>query len=183
MTAAVREASGSDEKAIRDVIVAAFGQVQGREIAELVTGLLADPSARPLLSLVATINGRVVGHILFTNVRLANSQRIVPASLLAPLCVLPEYQNKGIGGQLIDAGVKRLKEAGVELVFVLGHPGYYPKYGFCTAGKMGLQAPYPIAPENADAWMVQALVAGVLGRVGGRVLCADVLNDPKHWQE
>jgi predicted N-acetyltransferase YhbS len=99
------------------------------------------------------------------------------------LAVHPEYQNSGIGGQLINEGIKRLREAGVDLVFVLGHPGYYPKYGFSAAGVRGLAAPYPIAPENSGAWMVQEIHPGVFGRVSGRVVCADALNDPRHWRE
>ena len=179
----VRKAFESDKQAIFDVVIAAFGGVQGQEIADLVTDLLADPSAQPLLSLVATTNDNVVGYILFTNARIEHSQRIVSAAILAPLSVHPEYKNQGIGGRLIKEGLKRLKAAGVELVFVLGHPSYYPKYGFSTAGIKGFEASYPIPPENSGAWMVQELHPGVIGHVRGKVICADVLDDPKHWQE
>ena len=179
----VRKASDADRQAVDDVIVAAFGDAEGREIAELVIRLLEDPSAQPLLSLVATVNERVVGYVLYTNVRVKGSMRPVSASILAPLAVHPDCQGKGIGGRLITEGLKLLKEASVELVFVLGHPGYYPKYGFSPAGIMGLDAPYPIAPENADAWMAQEIRPGVFGDVSGTVVCADALNDPKYWIE
>ena len=72
---------------------------------------------------------------------------------------------------------------GVGLVFVLGHPGYYPKYGFVPAGTRGFEAPYPIPPEHADAWMVQELQLGMIGSFMGQVECTDTLNDPKHWRE
>jgi predicted N-acetyltransferase YhbS len=179
----VRKASRADRQAVVDVIVAAFGDAEGRGIAELFTCLLGDPSAQPLLSLVATVNERVVGYVLYTKVRVEDSMRTVSASLLAPLAVRPEFQNSGIGGQLIKDGLKQLEKAGVDLVFVLGHPGYYPKYGFSPAGIRGLKVPYPMAPENSDAWMVQEIRPGVLGRVSGTVACADVLNDPKYWIE
>lgn len=179
----VRKAVESDEQAISDVVIAAFGRVQGQEITHLITDLVADPSAQPLLSLVATTDDHVVGHILFTNVRIKNSQRMVPSALLAPLSVHPEYQNQGIGGRLIKEGLEYLRAAGFELVFVLGHPGYYPKYGFSPAGAKGFEATYPIPPENSCAWMVQELQPGVIGHVSGKVICADALNDPKHWQE
>ncbi|MDY7015859.1 MAG: N-acetyltransferase, partial [Cyanobacteriota bacterium] len=169
--------------AISDVVIAAFGEAQGSEIADLITDLLADPSAQPLLSLVATADNNVVGHILFTTARIKHSQRIVSSVILAPLAVHPEYQNQGIGGLLIEEGLKQLKAAGIELVFVLGHPGYYPKHGFSVAGIKGFDAPYPIPPENADAWMVQELSPGVIGQVSGQAICADALNDPKHWLE
>jgi len=93
MSFQVRKAFESDKQAISDVIIAAFGEVQGQEIADLINGLLADPSAQPLLSIVVTADDNIVGHILFTNVRIKHSQRIVSSAILAPLTVHPEYQN------------------------------------------------------------------------------------------
>lgn len=183
MNLQVRKAFESDKQAISDVVIAAFGDMQGQEIADLITNLLADPSAQPLLSLVATTNDSVVGHILFSNARIKHSQGIVSATILAPLSVHPEYQNQGIGGLLIKEGLKRLRAADVELVFVLGHPGYYPKYGFSASGIKGFDASYLIPPENSGAWMVQELRPGVIGHVSGQVICADALNDPKYWLE
>ena len=183
MNLQVREGFESDKQAIADVVTAAFGEVQGQEIADLVTELLADQSAQPFLSLVVTAHDNVVGHILFTNARIKHAQQIVASAILAPLSVHPEYQNQGIGGRLIEEGLKQLKAADVELVFVLGHPGYYPKYGFSAAGTEGFDAPYPIPPENSGAWMVQQLRPGLIGHVSGQVICADALNDPKHWRE
>ncbi len=183
MNLQVRKAIKSDKQAISDVVIAAFGEVEGQEIADLVTDLLADPSAQPVLSLVMTADDSVIGHILFTNVQIKHSQRIISASILAPLAVQPEYQNQGIGGRLVREGLKQLKTAGVELVFVLGHPGYYPKHGFSPAGIKKFEAPYPISPENSDAWMVQELQPGVIGHVCGQVICADELNDQKYWRE
>ena len=179
----VRKAVESDKQAISGIIIAAFGDTEGQEISDLVTDLLADPTAQPLLSLVATADDNVIGHILFTNTQIKHSQRIVSSAILAPLAVHPEYQNQGIGGRLIKEGLKQLKAAGVELVFVLGHPGYYPKHGFSPAGIKGFEASYPILPENAGAWMVHELQPGVIGNVSGQVICADALNDPKYWRE
>ena len=183
MNLQVRKALESDNQSISEVVLAAFGDVQGQEISALITGLLTDQSAQPLLSLVATTNGNVVGHILFTSSRIGPSQRIISSAILAPLSVHPEYQNQGIGDRLIKEGLEQLKAAGVELVFVLGHPGYYPKHGFSAAGIRGFDAPYPIPPENSDAWMVQELHPGILRHISGEVICADSLNDPKHWRE
>jgi putative acetyltransferase len=183
MNLQVRKAFESDKQAISDVVITAFGDVQGQEIVDLITDLLEDPSAQPLLSLVVTVDDNVVGHILFTSAQIKHSQRMVSSAILAPLSVHPEHQNQGIGGRLIKEGLKQLKTAGVELVFVLGHPGYYPKYGFSTAGIKGFEASYPIPPENSGAWMVQELHPGVIGHVSGKVICADALNDPKHWRE
>jgi len=184
MNLQVRKAFESDKQAISDVVIAAFSDLEGQEIADLTTDLLADPSAQPLLSLVATNNNNVVvGHILFTNAQIKHSQRSVSSAILAPLSVHPEYQSQGIGGRLIKEGLKQLKAGDVELVFVLGHPDYYRKYGFSPAGISGFEAPYPIPDENAGAWMVQELQSEIIGHVRGQVVCADALNDPKHWQE
>lgn len=179
----VRNALKSDKQAILDVVIAAFDEAQGQEIADLITDLWEDPSAQPLLSLVATTDDDIVGHILFTKAQIKHSQRMVSSVILAPLSVHPEYQNQGIGSQLIREGLKQLKAKGVELVFVLGHPSYYPKYGFSEAGIKGFDAPYPIPPENSGAWMVQELHSGIIEFASGQVICAEALNDPKYWRE
>ncbi len=171
-----------DVTAILEVHTKAFGPQKGEEIAQLVDELLHDATASPITSLAAFNEGAIVGHILFTKVKIAGNREL-PAQILAPLAVLPEFHNKGIGTKLIQAGLKELKNADIKLVFVLGHPGYYPRCGFTPAGQHGFEAPYPIPEEHAGAWMVQALTAGIIGVEKGKVQCSDVLNDPKHWQE
>ncbi|RRQ22048.1 N-acetyltransferase [Thiohalobacter thiocyanaticus] len=178
----IRATSDSDRLAITDLLNAAFGP-DGAEIAALVSDLLDDPSARPLLSLAATRDACVIGYILFTHTQIAGSEPSLASAILAPLAVHPDHQGRGIGGRLIEAGLKRLKDAGVDLVFVLGHPGYYPRYGFDPAGERGFEAPHPIPGEHAAAWMVRTLRPGVIGTVSGQVVCADTLNDPRHWSE
>jgi len=76
-----------------------------------------------------------------------------------------------------------LEVSGVDLVFVLGHPEYYPRFGFETAGRLGFEAPYPIPEKHADAWMVQELKNGMVSENQGKILCADSLNSPDHWRE
>lgn len=183
MNVQIRNASDTDTPAIADLVRAAFGDVSGQEVADLVTDLLVDPSAYPLISLVATVDTAVVGHILFTSAHIQPSQRMVSAAILAPLAVHPTYHRQGIGGRLIEAGLKQVKAMGVELVFVLGHSSYYPRHGFSLAGIQGFDAPYPIRPEDVNGWMVQALHPEILGHVRGRVICAEALDDPKHWRE
>ena len=151
--------------------------------AELTRDLLADPTAKPLLSLMAFVEGEPAGHILFTAARLLGGSREVAVSFLAPLAVVPKFQRRGVGGALVTKGLEILSEAGVELVFVVGHPGYYPRHGFVQAGELGFETPYPINEDNADAWMVRALCPGVLGSVSGKVVCCGVLNKPELWRE
>ena len=179
----IRESKPADLSSVLQVEEQAFGDDEGPKIVDLVKGLLSDPSAMPLLSLLAEDDERTVGHILFTKARITNYIDSVSAVILAPLAVIPAAQSQGIGGQLIKEGLRRLSESGVELVFVLGHPEYYPRHGFKPAGELGFEATYPIPDENADAWMVQRLQPGVIDRVNGKVICADVLNHPKHWRE
>ena len=179
----IRRATESDRTAIDAIHMSAFGQSQGQEIVELVNSLLDDETAKPLLSLVAETDEKLVGHILFTVARIQPEDQETTVRILAPLAISSDFQGQGIGSALIREGLKHLAESGVDLVFVLGHPGYYPKFGFQAAGQFGFEAPYPIPSEHADAWMVRELKAGVIGKKEGRVQCSDVLNQPQHWRE
>jgi len=163
--------------------MSAFGQRQGQEIVKLVNDLLEDETAKPLLSLVAEKDGKLVGHILFTTARLQPENQEPTIRILAPLAVSSDVQGEGIGGVLIREGLKQLAESGVDLVFVLGHPRYYPRFGFQTAGILGFEAPYTIPSEHADAWMVQELKTGRLANNEGRIQCSEVLNQPQYWRE
>jgi putative acetyltransferase len=174
------EATDSDLNDVLFVERKAFGHDKE---AELVRDLLDDHSAKPILSLLAFKEGRAVGHILFTMARLTETQNKVSTSILAPLAIVPDAQKQGIGGKLIERGLQLLSKTGVDLVFVLGHPAYYARHGFKTAGHLGFEAPYPIPDEHADAWMVQALRPGPIGSVCGKVICSDALNKPEYWRE
>ncbi len=179
----IRIASESDLKKVLTVEKQAFGDEEGPEIVDLVSALLNDGTAKPVLSLIAENESGAIGHILFTNAGITLSEDRISASILAPLAVIPDSRGQGVGGRLIEEGLRRLTASGVDLVFVLGHPGYYPRHGFQPAGVLGFEAPYPIPEEHADAWMVQALREGVLGKAGGEVVCADALNAPRLWRE
>jgi putative acetyltransferase len=174
----IRETGDADLNDILLVEGAAFDC--GKEV-EFTRALSADPSAKPLLSLMAFIDGQPAGHILFTAAHLVNSE--VAVSFLAPLAVVPKFQRRGVGGSLIKDGLERLSKSGVDLVFVVGHPQYYPRHGFTTAAKLGFETPYPMSQEHADAWMVQALRPDLLGSVIGKVVCCDTLNKPELWSE
>ena len=176
----VRQTNGQDLDAIISIHESAFGQ---NEEARLTADLLSDPSAAPRVSLMAVVDGRPAGHVLFTRAVVSGAEAGIAASILAPLAVIPEFQGHGLGGELIRNGLRQLAEEGTGLVFVLGHPGYYPRFGFRPAGACGLVAPYPIPPQHADAWMVQELKEGTLGTVEGRVNCADALDKREYWVE
>ena len=176
----IREASDWDLDNVLFIERAAFGR---DEEAELVRDLLDDPSAKPILSLLAFKDDRAVGHILFTTARLTETPFTPSCAILAPLAIVPDAQKQGIGSQLIERGLQLLSESEIELVFVLGYPDYYSRHGFKPASYLGFEAPYPIPNKDADAWMVQALRPNVIGTVSGKVVCADTLNKPEYWRE
>ena len=142
-----------------------------------------DPTTAHRMNLVAERDGEILGHVLFTAVQVQDSTGDVPGQILAPLAVLPGEQGHGVGSMLVLEGLERLRRTGAGLVFVLGHPGYYPRFGFEPAGNLGFSAPYTIPEEVADAWMVQELNPGFIGYVEGAVRCCEVLDRPEHWSE
>jgi putative acetyltransferase len=150
--------------------------------AELTTDMLFDPTAQPLTSLLAYIDNQLAGHILFTTAHLTGNPA-VKVSILAPLAVVPKFQRQGVGAALIKKGLEILQQSSVELVFVLGHPTYYPRSGFLPAGKFGFKAFYPISEKDADAWMVQQLRPNIIGSVSGKIIPCEALKKPEHWRE
>ena len=178
----IRQSSPNDLQGLLKVESQAFGENEGPEIVEMVTNLLNDLTARPYLSLVAEEKGNILGHVLFTNATITGHESLL-AVILAPLAVNPDRQKSGIGGKLIGEGFKLLSATATDLVFVLGHPTYYPRFCFLPAGVLGLDAPYPIPEQVAEAWMVKALKPDILGRVRGRVNCAAAMNRPEYWRE
>lgn len=179
----IRKSTENERNEILNIHKQAFSiynEAKGLEIAKLVNNLLDDATALPVLSLVAVEDGKIIGHILYTKVTVSGSQ--VSAQILAPLAILPSHHKAGIGQKLVNEGLRLLKESGTELVFVLGHPTYYPRCGFAPAGVQGFEAPYHI-PEEAAAWMVQELNGNILGAINGKVQCSKVLNAPEHWKE
>lgn len=174
----IKQTKPSDFNAIMEVEELAFGQV---DEARLTADLLSDKTAEPILSLLAFHDEKAVGHILFTRAYVNNLLEQPLFHILAPLAVIPDYQRQGIGGLLIIEGLKRLRAMGSEMVLVLGHMEYYPKYGFIPdAGKLGYEAPYPIPEEFANAWMIQSLKEIGFTVKTGKIHCAEAMNKPEY---
>lgn len=181
----IRETTINDYTDIIKVHKDAFG-IEGEIIAGLVTDLLEDESGKPLISLLATSNGESVGHILFTKAKIDNDENNLSAYILAPLGISQKFQNAGIGGKLIAEGVEKLKKLNTDLIFVLGYPTYYTKYGFINnaIGEIGYEATYPIPEKNYDAWMYMNLISiENVKKNPGRVICADSMNKIEYWIE
>ncbi len=179
MELTVRYAEEGELSEIMAIHRAAFME---EDVAGLTADLLADPTAQPVVSLVAFDGEKAIGHILFTAARF-EPEINRRASILAPLGVLPDYQRRGVGKALVKHGMLVLTESGVELLFVLGHPDYYPVFGFMPAGKRGFAAPYPIEAKNEDAWMVTALSGAPPDSPAVTVKCAATMDRPEYWRE
>lgn len=180
MNITIRETTKKDKETIYQVEQRAFGEV---DEAELTKKLMADPTAEPLLSLLAFVEEEAVGHILFTKATVTTEDSL-SAMILAPLAVVPDYQKQGIGGQLIKEGLRLLKEKHVDLVFVLGHIDYYPRHGFKPALPLHFQPPYPVEKGKEEAWMVQSLLADFpFEDYSGTVQCSDEFMRPEYWRE
>jgi putative acetyltransferase len=155
----VRTEMADDHAMVRDVNLRAFG---GPAEADLVDHLRRNGVV--LLSAVAALNRHVVGHILFSRMTIDTPAGVVAAAALAPLAVAPEHQRQGIGGRLIVYGLDTLRSFGERIVIVLGHPDYYPRFGFSPALAANLSSPFP--PE---AYMALELVPGALDGIRGQV--------------
>ncbi|MCL4265716.1 MAG: N-acetyltransferase [Anaerolineae bacterium] len=158
----IRREQPEDEAAVRQVNEAAFGRPAE---ADLVDALRRRDVVT--LSLVAERGGEVVGHILFTPVTITNENGgVVTAVGLGPLAVSPHSQREGIGAQLTQTGIEMLWQAGHEILIVLGHPEYYPRFGFASASRFGIRWEIEVPDE---AFMVMALKPGALDGVTGIV--------------
>jgi putative acetyltransferase len=128
----VRTETEADRNSVRNVVARAFGQT---DEAELVDALRADPSWIPDLSVVGVRAGHVVGHALMTRLLVDGS----PALALAPVAVAPESQGLGVGSAMVRELLRRATDAGERLVVVVGSPGYYGRFGFVAAARVGVE--------------------------------------------
>lgn len=164
MQVVIREETPADVPVVYELNKAAFDQELEAHLVDL---LRHSEAFIPGLSLVATLDDQVVGHILFTRIRIKDPQGNEFESLaLAPMAVAPKLQNKGIGGQLINSGLAKARTLGYTSVIVLGHEHYYPRFGFAPANRWNILPPFEV-PENV--FMAIELVEGGLKGVSGTV--------------
>ncbi len=156
----IRPETFADHPAVHEILTAAFDTAAE---ANLVDALRQQ--ARPFISLVAEDQGAVVGHIVFSPVTLPGhpDEKIMG---LAPMAVAPDRQRQGIGSNLVRAGLEACRELGAEAVVVLGHPEYYPRFGFVPSTRFGIDSEYAV-PE--DVFLVQELKPGALEGISGTV--------------
>lgn len=164
----IRAETTADHETIRQVNSLAFGQDAE---ARLVDALRNGGYVR--LSLVAEKEGQVVGHILFSDLPIITEGGIVPALGLAPMAVLPAFQRQGIGSALVQRGLEVGRDQGHRIVIVLGHPDFYPRFGFSSQLAEPLSSPF----GGGEAWMALELVPGALAGVVGKVQYPPPFNE------
>ena len=168
----IRKETQSDYTDVYNLNKVAFKQDAESKLIEL---LRKSSAFIPELSIVAIIDNNIVGHILFTKIIIKAENGTEYNSLaLAPMSVIPKYQAKGIGGQLIKHGLNTAKRLGFESVIVLGHKDYYPKFGFKAASQWNIKAPLDV-PDNV--FMAIELVENGLRGISG------VVKYPKEFEE
>jgi putative acetyltransferase len=161
-----RPRTPDDDAAIAEINDAAFeGSAESRLIVALRDGGAA------AIELVATGEAEIVGHILFSTLDVTVDGRALKALALAPMAIRPDRQRSGIGGAVVRAGLERARAEGWEAVIVLGHPAYYPRFGFSAALARHLAAPF-----SGDAFMALALREGALDGRAGRVVYPSVFG-------
>ena len=157
----IRKEEPGDIRAIRHVNERAFDQENEANIIEK----LRKRSALTI-SLVAMQDDEIVGHIAFSPAIIAAEGSNFGAIALAPMAVLPAYQRKGIGLQMVCVGLEECRRLGHEIIVVLGHPDYYPRFGFVPAMPKGIGCEFEV-PE--EAWMILELQEGALAGRRGKV--------------
>lgn len=160
----IRAERSVEQEAIRKINDSAF---KGDNESRLVDAIRKSELFVPELSLVAETDGELIGHILFSIVHLKSEEDEIPTLALAPMAVIPEHQNKGVGSLLVEEGLKRAKDQGFKHAVVLGHPEFYPKFGFVPASTKGIEAPFPVPDE---VFMTLEIKKGSLDQIKGKIV-------------
>lgn len=164
----IRYESDGDKDGIRKVNQAAFETAAEASLVDLLR-----EKSRDIISLVAEKDGKIIGHILFSPVKLAAHPDLMLAGL-APMSVLPEWQNQGIGSDLVRKGLEECRQHHYGAVVVLGHPHYYPRFGFLPSTRFGIKSEYDV-PE--EVFMILELEPGYLENAEGIIKYHEVFSE------
>lgn len=172
----IRQASAADLEPIRYLHRCSFSESERELVATLAIGLLNETSIPASLSLIAESDGAIAGHVAFSPLAITPDANWL-GYLLSPLGVAPEYQRRGIGSQLVAAGIQRLTAQGVDAVFVYGDPAYYGRFGFTAEAAGDCRPPHELTYPLG--W--QALCLGEGRPPRGTLCCVRPLRDPALW--
>ncbi|WP_281234667.1 GNAT family N-acetyltransferase [Flavobacterium gelatinilyticum] len=173
MEVIIRQEQKDDFESVFQLIEKAFEKEEYSDHKEqfLVERLRKSEIFIPELSLVAEIDGKIAGHILFTKLEIVNELDTFECLALAPVSVLPEFQGKGVGAKLILEGHNVAEKLGYKSVVLLGHENYYPKFGYERCSKYNIKMPFDVPAENC---MVIPLTKDGLKKVYGNVVYPDI---------
>ncbi len=162
----IRREEPEDVPSVRVINEQAFEQPAEADIVDKLR-----QSCPAALSFVAVDEGRVVGHVFFTQATVDSKNGTIEGMGLAPMAVLPDRQRQGIGSKLVEHGLEILREQGCPFVIVLGHPVYYPRFGFEPASRYGLKSQWEGVPDEAFMVMIfdEQAMEGVSGVARYRV--------------
>jgi putative acetyltransferase len=166
----IRQETRGDIKGVHALNELAFGQPLEAAIVDKLRGNCDD-----LLSLVATENEKIVGHILFSPAEIEGLHGIIKGMGLAPMAVLPDMQRQGIGTLLINKGIEELKKRRSPFIIVLGHHEYYPRFGFERASLCGIKCQWDGIPD--EAFMILWLDKSKAGQVSGLAKYREEFNE------
>lgn len=168
MNLKIRQESPNDYKAVFNLIEEAFKNEIHTDHREqfLVERLRKSDAFIPELSIVAEVDGKIVGHILLTKLKIVKEDQVFNSLALAPVSVVPGFQEKGIGGALINYAHDKARTLGHTSIILLGHENYYPKFGYKLADSFGIQLPFDVPKENCMAIeLIENGLKGVSGMV------------------
>ncbi len=166
----IRIERDEDIVAIREVNIQAFA---GFEEADIIDKLR--DSGGSVLSLVACHNDEVIGHIQFSPVIIERESGAIEGVGLGPMAVHPDYQRRGFGSALVEAGIKAMSDRSYPFVIVLGHADFYPRFGFEPAVGRGIACQWPGVPD--EVFMVLILDEEVMQNVRGQARYLDVFGE------
>ena len=174
----IRLATSIDRDDIRSVHWSAFADDEREIVSKIAVNLLAEESTPQTISLVAEIEGIVVGHVAFSPVAIDNNENI-RGYILAPLGVNPDYQKCRIGSKLIESGMQQLSGMGVNILFVYGDPSYYGRFGFSVDAAECYIPPYKL--QYPFGWQGIVLNEFSAGKSTINITCVTSLCDPELW--
>ena len=174
----IRSATSLDRNDIRSIHLSAFGEGEREVVSKLAVDLLSENTTPQIISLVAEIEGAVVGHVAWSPVTTDRNENWL-GYILAPVGVKPNYQNQRIGSKLIDSGVQQLLKMGVNIVFVYGDPKYYSRFGFRADLAVRYTPPYTL--QYPFGWQAIILNESNISQSSIKITCVQPLCDPQLW--
>jgi len=174
----VKYAEKNEKELINKIIVSAFSTEEGEKIVQLIDGFIQEKNKNEIISLTAVKNNEIVGFISFSPI-FFNEDINISGYILAPLAVLPTFQNQGVATELINTGMKILKKDNLDFLFVYGDPKYYAKFGFNRQDSKIFIPPFQLSYPNG--WLGINLTQIKVPKTEIKFSCIDALSSEDLW--